>query len=58
MDQHENGALVQEWDAAMRNVFLALIRAYAWVMQIPERRRIRKKMARLRKNDPYNYPMY
>jgi hypothetical protein len=42
----------------MRNVFLALIRAYAWVMQIPERRRIRKKMARLRKNDPYNYPMY
>ena len=42
----------------MRKFFLGLIRAYAWVAQIPERRRIRKKMARLRKNDPYNYPMY
>ena len=42
----------------MRNFFLGLIRAYAWVTQIGERRRIRKKMARLRKNDSYNYPMY
>ena len=42
----------------MKNVFLGLIRAYVWVRDIGERRRIRKKMARLRKSDPYNYPMY
>jgi len=42
----------------MKNFFLGLIRAYAWIAEIGERRRIRKKMARLRKNDPYNYPMY
>ena len=42
----------------MKNVFLGLIRAYAWIRDMGERRRITKKMARLRKSDPYNYPMY
>ncbi len=42
----------------MKNLFLGLIRAYVWVRDIGERRRIRKKMDRLRKSDPYNYPMY
>lgn len=42
----------------MRNLFLGLIRAYVWITGIGERRRIKKKMDRLRKSDPYNYPMY
>jgi hypothetical protein len=42
----------------MRKIFLGLIRAYVWLSDIGERRRIRKKMARLRKSDPYNYTMY
>jgi hypothetical protein len=42
----------------MRNVFLGLIRAYAWIRQAGERRRIRKKMDRLRRSDPFNYPMH
>lgn len=42
----------------MRNLFLGLIRAYAWIRQTGERRRIRKKLDRLRKSDPFNYPMY
>lgn len=42
----------------MKNVFLGLIRAYVWIRDTGERRHIRKKMARLRKSDPYNYPMY
>ena len=42
----------------MRNLFLGLIRAYAWISEMGERRRIKKKMDRLRKSDPYNYPMY
>ena len=42
----------------MRNLFLGLIRAYAWMREIGERRRIKKKMDRLRKSDPFNYPMF
>jgi hypothetical protein len=42
----------------MRNLFLGLIRAYVWIIDIGKRRRIKKKMDRLRKSDPYNYPMF
>jgi hypothetical protein len=42
----------------MRNLLLSVIRAYVWVSGIGERRRIRKKMARLRERDPYNYTTY
>ena len=42
----------------MRRLFLGLIRAYVWIREIGERRRIMKKMDRLRKSDPYNYPMF
>jgi hypothetical protein len=42
----------------MNKLLLGLIRAYAWIMDIGERRRIRKKLDRLRKSDPYNYPMH
>lgn len=42
----------------MRGLFLGLIRAYVWMRGMGERRRIKKKMDRLRKSDPYNYPMF
>ena len=42
----------------MKKLLLGLIGAYVWLSEIGERRRIRKKMARLRKSDPYNYPTY
>ena len=42
----------------MRYVLLRLIQAYTWVSGIGDRRRIRKKMERLRKADPYNYSIY
>lgn len=42
----------------MRTILLRLIQAYTWVISIGDRRRMRKKMERLRKADPYNYSIY
>ena len=42
----------------MRKLFLGLIRAYVWLRDTGERRRIRKKMDRLRKSDSYNYSLF
>lgn len=42
----------------MRIVLLRLIHAYAWVRNIGDRRRMKKKLQRLRKADPYNYSIY
>jgi hypothetical protein len=47
---------------SMRKFLLTLIQAYAWIAQIGyrrrERARIKAKMERLKREDPFNYPTY